>query len=155
LSQAAALEDDAPRSLAALAAASTRGWRDPVAQLAAAQAALLQQQPEAAAQRIAALFATGSLSEQVPALAAELLTTPAGQAAFAKQLATPSRWPVNALTPLAAAVPPADLVRTLALARDAGAQLPCDQLALIARRYESEGQGSAASLFWPGDCPAG
>jgi hypothetical protein len=153
LSQAAALAGDTPRSLSALEAASIRGWRDPVAQFAAAQAALLQRQHAAAAQRIAALFATGSLPEQTPALAAELLADPAGQAAFARQLATPSRWPGNALTPLAEAVPPAALARTLGLAQGAGAMLPCDRLAVLARRYQAEGQEAAANLFWPGTCP--
>jgi len=155
LSQAAALQGDAPRSLAALEAASIRGWRDPVAQLAAAQAALAQGQHEAAAQRIAALFAVGSLPDQTPALAAALLADPAGRAAFAHQLATPARWPGNALVKLAEAVPPAALAQTLALARAEGAVLPCDKLAVIARNYAAAGNGDAARLFWPGDCPQG
>ena len=153
LSQAAALQGDLPRSLAALEAASLRGWRDPVAQLAAAQAALAQGQHEAAAQRIGALFAAGSLPDQTPELAAALLADPAGQAAFARQLATPARWPGNALASLAKAVPFAQLAPTLARARAEGAVLPCDKLAVIARNYEAAGQGEAARLFWPGDCP--
>lgn len=153
LSQAAALEEDTPRSLAALEAASMRGWRDPVAQLAAAQAALLQRQPEAAAQRIAALFATGAFLDETPALAAQLLAEPAGQAAFARQLANPARWPGNAIAPLAGAVPPAQLAQTLALASEFGADLPCDRLAAIAQRYRNERHEQAAALFWPGDCP--
>jgi hypothetical protein len=61
LSQAAALKGDSPLALAAMEAATSRGWRDPLAQLAAGQSALLQGRFDAAAQRIGALFAVGAL----------------------------------------------------------------------------------------------
>jgi len=152
LSQASALQGDAPRSLAALEAASLRGWRDPVAQISAAQAALAQGQYDAAAQRIAALFAVGSMPDQTMALAGALLADPGGQAAFARQLATSTRWPSNVLVALADAVPPVRLAQTLALARAEGAALPCDKLAVVAQNYAAKGQDEAARLFWPGDC---
>ena len=149
LSQAAALNGDSELALAAMAAATTRGWRDPVAQLAAGQSALLQGEYDAAAQRIGALSAIGALPEQRDALLAALLALPEGRAAFARQLVTPSRWRDNGISMATQVVPPDQLAPTLAQAQEEGAALPCDRLAAIA----ASGNAAQAALFWPGNCP--
>ena len=154
LSQAAALEGDNPSALAALAAANLRGWRDPVVQFTAGQAALAQGQHEAAAQRLAALFATGALPEQAQVLLAQLLVEPQGRAAFAEQLAAGTRWQRNVLAPAAGTANPEDLAQTIALAQARGAEFSCEQLARIARGHEATGHAAAAQRFWPGECPA-
>ena len=153
LSQAAALGGDTELALAAMGAATSRGWRDPVAQVAAGQSALLQGEFDAAAQRIGALFAVGMLPEQRDALLAALLAQPDGRAAFARQLVTPSRWRENAISMATQLVPPDRLAPTLAMAQAEGAALPCDRLAAIAASYTASGSAEQAALFWPGHCP--
>lgn len=139
-------------ALATLQAASTRGWRAPVVQLAAAQAALASGDMEAAAQRITALLATGSLPEHTPDLIAQLLTTPQGRAAFADRLASQGRWQANVLRPAAGAADPADMAEMLALALAAGTDLPCAALREIATDYQEAGLTKEAARFWPADC---
>ena len=153
LSQAAALKGESELALSAMAAATTRGWRDPVAQVAAGQSALLQGEYDAAAQRIGALFAVGEPPEQRDALLAALLAQPAGRAAFARKLVTPSRWRENGISMATQVVPPDQLAPTLAMAQAEGAALPCDRLATIAASYTASGSAAQAALFWPGNCP--
>ena len=148
LSQASVLAGDGTRALAAMEAATTRGWRDPLAQLAAGQSALLQGDYAAAAQRIAALSAVGALPDQRNSLLAALLAQPEGRAAFAVQLANPARWRADTLTAALQVVPPEQLAPTLAQAQAKGAALPCELLNKIAAAYRAE----QAAQFWPGKC---
>jgi hypothetical protein len=152
LAQAATLAGDSPHALAALEAATTRGWRDPVTQLAAAQSALAQGRHDAAAQRLAAVFARGAAQDQALPLLAALLAEPGGRTAFAMQLATSARWPGNILPVASGAVPPADFAPTIALALNRGAILPCDRLGRIADGYARSGHAAEAAIFWPGAC---
>jgi len=154
LSLSAALAKDEPRALAALEQATMRGWRDPMAQVVAGQAALMQGNHQAAAQRITALLSTGNQPDQAFAMLARLLADPAGRTAFAKQIAARGRWQGDMLAPASAVVAPDDLARTIAEAHAEGGRLPCDRLASLAQKYVSEGQAASAQRFWPGDCPA-
>ena len=147
LSLAAARDGDEPLAIAALEAASRRGWRVPMVQLASAQAALAQDQPELASQRIAALFAVGAAREEALALSADLLSEEPGRAAFARRLATRGHWQEGTLEPLSRAVAPMDFVRTMAKARAYGATPECGRLAAIADRYVSEAQVDAAAAL--------
>lgn len=152
LAQAAALRDDQERAIAALEAATTRGWRDPVVQLAAGQSALMQGQYEAATQRLGAMFASNIAPQQRDALMAELVKSPGGRDAFARYLAVPTRGRDAAITMAGRTISPEVLAPILAQADSGEAILPCAPLRVIADRYRTAGNESEAALFWPGDC---
>ena len=139
-------------AIASLEAATKRGWRDPLAQLAAVQAALVDGQHEAAALRLQALFATGALPDQAQAALAALLETEGGREAFAERLTTQARWPNNLINIAGLTIAPEHLAPTLALARDKGAQLNCYGLENIAKRYRDQGLSREAALVDPGPC---
>lgn len=150
---AAAMNGRTEQSIAAIEAASLRGWRAPIVTQAVAQAALEQGEYDSAAQRISALLATGSARDAALTLANRLLTTPEGQAAFARRLAAPGHWQGNALPRLADVVPASGFSATLALAAEQDADLDCGRLASVIQRYEREGEtGPAARLR--AICPA-
>ncbi|MCB2066239.1 MAG: hypothetical protein KDE15_06315 [Erythrobacter sp.] len=147
--------NDAETALAALEAASTRGWREPISQLASGEAAMQQGEYAIAAQRVVALLSTGDLAQPALDLLARLLATPAGREAFAYRLAQPGHWQGNSLPAMVAAVEPADLADTLAQAQRMGADLPCDRLAQLARAYRQRHEDGLLASFWPGSCPQG
>lgn len=144
LSLAAAMAGDGDQARAALEAASLRGWRMPVAQLAAGEAALVQEEYDIAAQRVAALMATGSMPDEAIDLAARLIALPEGQTAFARRLAARGHWQDAAITPLASAAAPADLAVVVSLAMAQGAQLDCGRISQIATRFAQDGANQAA-----------
>ncbi len=147
LSLAAAMNDHGDTSVAALEAASVRGWREPIAQYASARAALEEGAHDIAAQRVSALLATGKMNEPALDVAARLITTPEGQEAFARRLAAFGRWQANALSPLSQKADPADLAATLALALDQGANLDCLHLRRVTETIEkSESEEVATAL---------
>lgn len=153
LSLAALGADERQLALASLDAASRRGWREPISQLASGEAALQQGQHAIAAQRAAALFATGSFPDQALGLLARLLATEQGRAAFATQLARPGHWQTNTLAGATAAVPPEQWADTIARAQALGADLPCARLRQLAESYRGAGEDEALARFWPGGCP--
>ena len=153
LAQARGLAEDQPGALAALSEAIQRGWRDPVAQQSAAEAALLSGDFTTATQRISALLATEQLPDEMVRQLARLLQNEAGRTAFAAALAAPGRWQSNLPTRAADSVAPADLAETLALALDQGADLPCSSLGYVAQSYRTNGFEAEAERFWPGACP--
>jgi len=145
LAVAAAMNERTDQSIAAIEAASTRGWRAPIIQQAVAEAALAQGNHDIAAQRISALFATGSQRDAALDLATRLLATSAGQAALAKRFAAPGHWQENAVQPLAGVVPPQDFSATLALAAEQGAVFDCHRIERVIQRYERDGEALAAA----------
>lgn len=145
LAIAAAMNDRPGQSIAAIEAASLRGWRAPIIQQAAAQAALAQGQHDSAAQRITALLATGSAREAASELAARLIASPEGQAALARRFAAPGHWQTNAIQQLPSAAPAPDFASMMALASEQGASFDCGRLSRIIERYEREGQTASAT----------
>ncbi|MGB3165431.1 MAG: hypothetical protein WBA68_01495, partial [Alteraurantiacibacter sp.] len=129
-------------ALAALEAASRRGWRVPMVQQASAAAALAQGRYDAAAQRIAALFAAGDTRDQALDLARELLAEPEGRTAFAAMLASRGHWQDGTLEPLSRAVDPDNFALTLEQAH-----LACSRTVSIADRFESAGSTQAAAIL--------
>lgn len=153
LALAAAANEDEATLIAALEAASTRGWREPVAQMASGQSALETGEYDIAAQRIIALLSTNELREQAYFLLGQLIESPEGREAFAGRLGTFGRWQAGLLRP--GALESLDLqnwAQTIAMAQAKGAQLPCDRLAILAENYERAGEVEAANLFWNEDC---
>lgn len=153
LAQAHTLADEGGPAIASLAEATRRGWRDPLAQQAAAQGALDQGLYEVAAQRVAAGLATGQLPEQTGAKLARLLDEPEGREAFARLLANEGRWQDNAPTQMMLNAAPGDVAATLARASELGARLPCETLRRIAQGLAE--QGVEANVDPAGACPAG
>ncbi len=151
----AALETgNAEMASAALGAASQRGWREPVSQLASGQAALRQGENAVAAQRISALLATGKLTDPAIALLNELLTQPDGRAAFARQVASRGYWQSNSLLPIYRTVDKRQWAQTLALALENGAELDCRALSALTQAYQKDGRGEEAELFQQPNCMA-
>lgn len=144
---------DADTAREALGAASRRGWREPIAQLASGEAALQQGEYAIASQRIAALFATGNLRDTAMSLLARLLETPEGREAFAERLAAFGRWQNNVILAAAGALDAEQWSDTLARAQAKGAELDCNRLRQLAERYGREGKDAAAARFWTGSCP--
>ena len=133
LAFAQAMDGDTRASADTLRAASLRGWREPLAQRAGAEAALIEGQADIASQRIVALLSTGLMREQALDLTARLLASEDGRQAFARRLAAKGRWQANALVPIAGAAEPADLADTLRRAERLNAALDCQALARLAQ----------------------
>lgn len=125
---AAQLDGQDDKVIAPLEVAATRGWREPVVQLAAARAGILSGEFGSAAQRIAALIAITTPREQVDPLLAALLASEAGRAAIAEMLATEGHWKRHFIPRLQLVATPAQFVDTLVKAQQLGAVLDCAQL---------------------------
>lgn len=136
----------------ALEAASRRGWREPISQLASAQGAFEQGQYEIASQRIVALLSTGSLPEPTVALLARLVAVPEGQEAMATRMASFGRWQGNTLSQAAAVADPDDWAATIARALAKGADLPCERVARLRSTYERQGHVAAAATISSQEC---
>lgn len=143
---------DIDRGRSALSAASRRGWREPISQLASGQSALSQAEFRIAAQRVTALLSSGQLTDQALALLGDLVETPAGQEAFAERLAAYGRWQDNALVPAFEASDPAAWARTMALAQKLDAQFGCDRLRALAAQYRRSGRGELVASFDTAAC---
>jgi hypothetical protein len=142
LSQSALMVGDMKLAIAALEQAAVRGWREPMSQGAAAQAALLSGDAQAASRRIAALYAVGKLDRAtIGGMVAELTRTPQGRAALAERLAETGHWQRN-------------------FARSAGPYLDPDVLAEVTARADAlraergceAGSPSVLNSLLPTDC---
>ncbi|WP_340588385.1 hypothetical protein [Erythrobacter alti] len=153
LAIAAALSERNEQSIAAIEAASTRGWRAPIIQQAVAQAAIEQGNHDIAAQRISALLSIGEMREAALVLAGQLVATPDGQVALARRFAAPGHWQDNALRSLAGTVPPDKYSTTLVLAAKQGATLDCRIVERVIQNYVLENEDSAAARLRE-ICPA-
>ena len=116
---------------AALELAGTRGWREPIAQLALASAAQNQDLPDLAAMRIVAILAVGQFRDQAMALLQRLLATPAGREAFARQLAAEGYWQDRFLRSAIRSYPRETASDLLVRAEAQGARFNCRRHAAI------------------------
>lgn len=139
LSVATAFAGDQAAAAAALEAASLRGWREPLSQYASARAALASGEHAIAAQRIAALFATGTQREAATALFARLISEHNGRQAMAQIYVQGGHWQGASIALLADRVEPRDFAAMLGLALDAGADLPCAPVAALSTNYRNRG----------------
>jgi hypothetical protein len=120
--------------------ASTRGWRYPPLQVAAAQAALANGDVKAAANRVAALWAEDSANPSVEPLTKALLAAPGGPEAFATPLAQTHVWSDNFVARALAFASPANAMRTVIAARREGAHFDCRALGRFDRALASRGE---------------
>lgn len=154
LGLAAVSVGDAEQAREALGAASRRGWREPVSQLASGRAALSQGNYAVAAQRAIALLSTGSLEQPVRLLVAELVTTPEGREAMAAALADFDRWPRGFILIGSEDADPEDWSQTLGLAAAKGADLPCFRMRGLASRYRQLGNEALGATIASYPCSA-
>lgn len=152
LSLAAAEAGDEQLALAALAASGRRGWREPVAQFASAEAALQTGDYDVASKRIAALLAIGDLREAALDQLVRLVAVREGREAMAERIAAPGHWQDNALIVPIRLAAPGDWAETLELAQAAGADIPCQQRSRIANAFRRNGEDAAAERLDPGNC---
>lgn len=134
---------------AAFRAASTRGWRYPPLQVAAAQAALASGDKKGAANRIAALWAEDPSNPAVAPLTKTLLEAPGGAEAFAIPLAQTHVWSGNFVGRLLAYASPQTATRTVVAARRAGARFDCPSLRRLKQSMTARGMPPAAGVL---DC---
>ena len=155
LSQAALVNGDVPLGLAALEEAGKRSWREPLSQSALAQAALADGNAEAAALRVSALLATGTLEREVlGSLVAALTATPEGREALAARMAEKGYWQRN-FGPIAeAALDPQVHADLLQRAARRGAAPDCAVTARVAQQVREAGNDALAAAIWPVEqCP--
>lgn len=152
LAIADALAGDEAGAQAALETASRRGWRDPLPQIASAQAALDQRAYPLAAQRLAALLATGQLADQTQALLLRLVAVPEGREALARLYAGAGYWQPGAMRLLSGSAPPAQFADWTARIRRAGGDPDCAAVANAVERYGREGVAEAGRLFARSGC---
>ena len=136
---AASAQGDEDTALAALNAATQRGWREPLSQFASGQSALSKGQYDIAAQRIVALLSTARLPDETMTLLAELLQQPDGREAFAKRLAAHGLWQDAVLVNAVDNVRPDDWLATLNAASGNGFSPTCDRLATVQESYQKNG----------------
>ncbi len=152
LALAALQAGDGETGRLALEAASRRGWREPISQLASGQGAFEQGEYEIASQRVVALLSTGNLTDPALGLLAGIVVVPEGREAMATRLASAGRWQTNTLGLAAGVAEPGDWAATIALGLEKGAELPCSALERLAMRYERDGHPEAASTLAASDC---
>jgi hypothetical protein len=105
--------------------ATTRGWRNEPVQTIAAQSAIQQGDADAAANRIAALWAIGSASPEMRTLTRKLLAMPRGPEAFASRVSAGKVWRDHFLGEASALGSPAAIERLADAARAGGRGLSC------------------------------
>ncbi len=154
LALAALAAEDAVTGRKALEAASRRGWREPISQLASAQSAMDQGQLAVASQRIVALLSTQNLAEPARALLAQLVASPEGREQMAIRMSNFGRWQKATITSAAGVADPEDWAETVALALEKGADLPCSEVQRLSERYERTGASAAAAILMEADCPS-
>lgn len=150
--QAAELAGEREEAILALELSAVRGWREPVPQLAVAQASLLSGNYAAAAQRLAALSVTGAAPDQTNALLAAMIADEGGRDALADLLTREGTWKgwiVQRIRPLGTDEQFADII---AMAWDRGADLNCTQIRPTARSLLRAGQPDQAARIWQGPC---
>ena len=120
-------------------AASTRGWRYPPLQIAAAQAALASGDVAGAANRVAALWAENADNPSVAELTKSLLDAPGGPEAFAVPLAKSRIWPDNFVSRATGIASPDRALSAVIAARQEGTQFDCRALERFERALAKRG----------------
>ncbi len=90
--QAATVDEQPELAVRAIVLSASRGWRDPVAQEITAEVALAEGDYAIAADRVAALWASGEEYERLDDLSGRLLATEAGMQAMAARYREDGRW---------------------------------------------------------------
>lgn len=143
-SRAALAAGESAGALATMTLAAQRGWRDPVAQMAMAVAALQSKDHAVAAQRIDALWSTMGKSPESDGMTVYLARTPEGREAFAARLATGPHWQGQFLYSALLDTDPAALVDIVQRAERLGGRIPCTDLGGLAKRLERRNHAELA-----------
>jgi hypothetical protein len=133
--QSAQLAGEQDQLLPALEVAALRGWREPLLQVMAGRAALLSGDADGAANRIAALIATGAVPAERRLLLAELMQQAPGRAALARLFARPGYYSPRLWGSLTESGSPQQVLDIARRARQAGIVLDCEDLGVLADRW--------------------
>jgi len=90
--QASTVAGDPEQAVRAIVLSAGRGWRDPVAQEITAEVALADGDYAVAADRIAALWASGEENERLDDISGRLLSSEEGMQAMARRYGQEGRW---------------------------------------------------------------
>ena len=134
-------------AIAAMEASIQRGWRDPVAQLTAGGAALKAGQYDAAAQRVAALLATGKLPREAWMLFAALARTDEGRQAIALRYAAPGQWQRNTWRRAAQSLQPVAFADLAMRVQQAGGEVLCEDLSKVSAIYRASAAPAAERIM--------
>lgn len=132
-------------------AAARRGWREPLAQEAMFNIALMARDPAESARRLVAIMSTQSETEALPELVARQLATPAGRQAMAAQLATGGRW-TGQFLPALSAVDRTSAIDMLNRAETLGARLDCRALAMLQAEFDRSATSGTKPVVPRGHC---
>ncbi|WAT17019.1 hypothetical protein OZN62_08695 [Aurantiacibacter sp. MUD11] len=150
--QAAELDGNNDAAIGALEVAAARGWREPVPQIAVARAGLLSGDYASAAERVAALSATGSANDQANDILTAMMDEAGGRQAIAALLTRDGTWKRYFVQRLRSVGMDEEFAETIEMAWDFDATLDCAQLRPAALNFLRRDQSDLANKVWRGDC---
>ncbi|MBV1916792.1 MAG: hypothetical protein KUG65_01845, partial [Sphingomonadaceae bacterium] len=155
LAIAAAKNGERELAVRALGLSAGRGWREPLAQTAAAQGALEVGDHASAARRSLALWSIGQRTEATVSLLDRSSMVEAGRAEIARWLGASDVWRDEYLVWGARNLPFDGHGKTAAHAIAAGASFDCAKLGETVVSWLNRGAVAAANATWAGPCARG
>ena len=155
LALAATAAGDGALARRALAEAGTRGWREPLAQAALADAALAAGRPDIAGERLLALWIMGERGVPVAEGLDRVLATAEGRTTVSHWMSRTPREAANLAGWGARALAAQPLAQTVKAALAEGAPIGCEGLGAMTHRMLRRGEAGAARLLWSGRCARG
>lgn len=152
--QTAQLAGESTAFLPPLELAASRGWREPVLQVLAGQAALAEGDMDAATNRVAALIAMGTAPDQQRLLLMALMRAPDGRQSLASLLGRPGHYSVRIWRQLAAAGQPDQVIDVARRAQALGVAMDCAGINEVAERWQRRSQAVDAQHLLAQGCAA-
>lgn len=150
--RAAQVAGEDSQVLPSLEVAAARGWREPVLQVLAGRAALATGDHAAAANRMAALLATGRSQDQARLLLAEIIRSDKGRIELAGLLGRPGHYSRHLWPSYAASGSAAQLVDIARLARQQDIAPDCEAIGAVVGALQAESPTEAAALTEASGC---
>lgn len=137
----------------AITLAAQRGWRDPVAQLAAYNAAVQSGQMEFASQRLDAIFRVGVIEREMRMTAlAQLASDPEGREQLAKRLSETRNWTREFLTDSFNVMAADNIANVVVRTMANHGSFDCQQVSVAVQRLLTGGEGLASRRIWQVSC---
>jgi len=155
LAVAAASHGDGALAVRAIGLSAARGWREPLAQIAAARGAFQAGDIASAANRTLALWSTRRRPEDTISLLEQLLDAPEGRAEIARWLRDSPVLRDDYALWGASNLPPHRHGQSLALAHKQAIGFDCTKLGKAAFTMLHRGGAAGAKLAWSGACAQG
>lgn len=145
-------EGDQEAASGALAEAATRGWREPVSQLAMVEAGLASGQWDIALSRLVALWRTGRRDELLVSYVQRIAESPEGREALLRRFVTDKAWFDAFFEWAPSEITPAALTRLVDEASARGLSIDCGSLRSAALQLARAGEGDAMQQIWSRAC---